>query len=90
METQAPIIAFLYDFDKTLCTTDMEDYAFIPSLGSVSYTHLDVYKRQVPHHMIAVAEPSEQWSAAEYVAKATPIVDDILSRGCLLYTSRCV
>ena len=28
-----PIIAFLYDFDKTLCTTDMEDYAFIPSLG---------------------------------------------------------
>ena len=31
--------------------------------------------------MIAVAEPSEQWSAAEYVAKATPIVDDILSRG---------
>ena len=30
---QQPIIAFLYDFDKTLCTTDMEDYAFIPSLG---------------------------------------------------------
>ena len=28
-----PIVAFLYDFDKTLCTTDMEDYAFIPSLG---------------------------------------------------------
>ena len=28
-----PIIAFLYDFDKTLCTTDMQDYAFIPSLG---------------------------------------------------------
>lgn len=36
METQAPIIAFLYDFDKTLCTTDMEDYAFIPSLGYTS------------------------------------------------------
>ena len=30
---EKPIIAFLYDFDKTLCTTDMEDYAFIPSLG---------------------------------------------------------
>lgn len=27
------IVAFLYDFDKTLCTTDMQDYAFIPSLG---------------------------------------------------------
>jgi len=26
-------VAFLYDFDRTLCTTDMQDYAFIPSLG---------------------------------------------------------
>ena len=31
--TDKPIIALLYDFDKTLCTTDMEDYAFIPALG---------------------------------------------------------
>lgn len=30
---QQPVVAFLYDFDKTLCTTDMQDYAFIPSLG---------------------------------------------------------
>lgn len=29
---ERPIIAFLYDFDKTLCTTDMQDYAFIPDL----------------------------------------------------------
>ena len=35
----------------------------------------------IPHHMIAVAEPTEQWSAAEYAARATPVVDDILSRG---------
>lgn len=28
-----PIIALLYDFDKTLCTTDMENYTFIPELG---------------------------------------------------------
>ena len=42
METQAPIIAFLYDFDKTLCTTDMEDYAFIPSLG---YTPAEFWGR---------------------------------------------
>ena len=33
MEKQQPIVAFLYDFDKTLCTTDMQNYAFIPSLG---------------------------------------------------------
>ena len=42
METQAPIIGFLYDFDKTLCTTDMEDYAFIPSLG---YTPAEFWGR---------------------------------------------
>ena len=28
-----PIIAIMYDFDKTLCTKDMQDYAFIPSLN---------------------------------------------------------
>ena len=28
-----PIIALLYDFDKTLCTQDMQNYAFIPALG---------------------------------------------------------
>lgn len=35
----------------------------------------------VPHHMIAVADPAEQWSVARYVQTAVPIVDDILSRG---------
>ena len=33
MEKQLPIVAFLYDFDMTLCTTDMQNYAFIRSLG---------------------------------------------------------
>lgn len=28
-----PIVAIMYDFDKTLSTTDMQDYGFIPSLG---------------------------------------------------------
>lgn len=35
----------------------------------------------VPHHMIAVADPAEQWSAARYVQNAIPVVDDILDRG---------
>ena len=35
----------------------------------------------VPHHMIAVSDPSEQWSAARYAREAIPIVDDILARG---------
>lgn len=28
-----PIVALMYDFDKTLCTKDMQEYAFIPKLG---------------------------------------------------------
>ena len=35
----------------------------------------------VPHHMIAVADPTEQWSAARYAETAIPIIDEILSRG---------
>ena len=33
MERLKPIVAILYDFDKTLCTQDMQNYGFIPSLG---------------------------------------------------------
>ena len=29
-------IAFMYDFDKTLCDQDMQDYAFIPNLNMSS------------------------------------------------------
>ena len=28
-----PIVALMYDFDKTLCTKDMQEYGFIPSIG---------------------------------------------------------
>ncbi|MGN1165491.1 MAG: HAD family hydrolase [Lachnospiraceae bacterium] len=31
-----PIVAIMYDFDKTLCTKDMQEYGFIPSLGMKS------------------------------------------------------
>ncbi len=30
---QKTIIALMYDFDKTLCEKDMQEYSFIPSLG---------------------------------------------------------
>ena len=35
----------------------------------------------VPHHMIAIADPAEQWSAARYVREAIPVIDGILRRG---------
>ncbi len=34
--SEKPIIAIMYDFDKTLSTKDMQDFAFIPSLGMKS------------------------------------------------------
>ena len=37
--------------------------------------------RGVPHHMIDVADPEENYSVARYVAEAVPVVDDILARG---------
>ncbi|MBR3950253.1 MAG: tRNA (adenosine(37)-N6)-dimethylallyltransferase MiaA [Oscillospiraceae bacterium] len=35
----------------------------------------------IVHHMIDVAEPEEDFSVSKYCAMATPIVDDIVSRG---------
>ena len=32
-KTEKPIIALMYDFDKTLSRSDMQDYGFIPALG---------------------------------------------------------
>ena len=30
--SKKPIIALMYDFDKTLCTKDMQEYGFIPKM----------------------------------------------------------
>ena len=35
----------------------------------------------VPHHMIGVADPEEDYSAERYRREAVPVVDDILARG---------
>ena len=61
----------------------------------VSCDSMQVYKRMdigtakptleemqgIPHHMIDVAEPLEDFSVSRYCDMAAPIVDDILSRG---------
>ena len=33
MSTRKPIVAIMYDFDKTLCTKNMQEYSFIPDIG---------------------------------------------------------
>lgn len=30
--TNRPIVAMMYDFDRTLCTKDMQEYGFIPAI----------------------------------------------------------
>ena len=61
----------------------------------VSCDSMQVYKRMdigtakptmeerqgIPHHMLDVAEPEEDFSVSRYCAMAGPIVDDILARG---------
>ena len=61
----------------------------------VSCDSMQIYKRMdigtakptpdemqgIPHHMIDVAEPDEDFSVSRYCEMASPIVDDILARG---------
>ena len=61
----------------------------------VSCDSMQIYKRMdigtakptaeemqgIPHHMIDVAEPDEDFSVSRYCEMAAPIVDDILARG---------
>ena len=61
----------------------------------VSCDSMQIYKRMdigtakptteemqgIPHHMIDICEPEEDFSVSRYCEMATPIVDDILSRG---------
>ncbi len=61
----------------------------------VSCDSMQVYKRMdigtakptleeqdgIPHHMLSVAEPWEDFSVGKYCQMAAPIVDDILARG---------
>ena len=61
----------------------------------VSCDSMQIYKRMdigtakptieemqgIPHHMLGVAEPEEDFSVSKYCEMASPIVDDIVSRG---------
>ena len=61
----------------------------------VSCDSMQVYKRMdigtakptreemegIPHHMLDIAEPEEDFSVSRYCEMATPIVEDILARG---------
>ncbi len=50
MNHKKPIVAILYDFDKTLSTTDMQDYDFIPSLGLTSEQFWSIASKYTEEH----------------------------------------
>lgn len=41
MNRNKPTIALMYDFDKTLCTKDMQEYTFIPNVGMTAKSFWD-------------------------------------------------
>ena len=37
LKEERPVVAIMYDFDKTLCTKDMQEYGFISNMGMTFY-----------------------------------------------------
>ena len=42
----------------------------------------------IPHHMVGVAEPAENWSVAKYVAEAYKCVQYILERAAVIKSAQ--
>jgi len=71
MSTRKPVIALLYDFDKTLCKKDMQEYSFIPNVNMATEafweesTHIAKKKKMDPvlvymYLMLEKAHAAEQ------------------------------
>ena len=62
------------------------------SIKTVSYTHLDVYKRQNKNSVKIIGDHTDKYVQAyfQYDSKKTGGVTISHLRFCLLYTSRCV
>ena len=70
-------LAQLFNGEVVSCDS-MQIYRYM-DIGTAKPTKEEM--RGVPHHMLGVADPDENYSAARYVEQASACVDDILSRG---------
>ena len=72
-------VALAKELDAEVVSCDsMQVYRYM-DIGTAKPT---IYEMQgVPHHMLDVADPSEDFSVSRYCRMATPIVEDILARG---------
>ena len=72
-------VALAKRFDGEVVSVDSMQIYRGMSIGTAAPTPEEM--EGIPHHMIAVADPGENWSVARYVAQADACVQDILKRG---------
>lgn len=63
---------------EVISCDSMQIYKYM-DIGTAKPTQEEM--QNIPHHMIDVAEPTEDFSVSRYCEMATPILEDILSRG---------
>ena len=72
-------IALAKELDGEVVSCDsMQIYKYM-DIGTAKPTAEEM--GDVPHHMLSIAEPTEDFSVRRYCEMASPIVDDIISRG---------
>ena len=72
-------VALAKRFDGEVVSVDSMQLYRGMTIGTAAPTQEEM--EGVPHHMVAVADPAESWSAARYVRAADACVQDILQRG---------
>ena len=72
-------VALAKRFDGEVVSVDSMQLYRGMTIGTAAPTREEM--EGIPHHMVAVADPAESWSAARYVSAADAYVQDILRRG---------
>ena len=72
-------VALAKRFDGEVVSVDSMQIYRGMTIGTAAPTAEEM--EGVPHHMIAVADPADSWSAARFTAAADECVQDILHRG---------
>ena len=71
-------VALAKRFDGEVVSVDSMQLYRGMTIGTAAPTQEEM--EGIPHHMVAVADPAESWSAARYVHEADACVQDILRR----------
>jgi len=72
-------IALAKELDAEVVSCDSMQVYKRMDIGTAKPTQAEM--EHIPHHMLSVAEPWEDFSVSKYCDMAAPIVDDILARG---------